>query len=219
MPEPSRRRSELPAAELTGWSAADWGKIEQIWRDLVGPPNADPADHLPKFAGVEIAGDEAGYVFQKWILEAFRVSGASVEGPFLVPMTSQRNAVGGRALAEQLPRGRTTEEIDGLVLCDWQAFAVECKFEKVDFDPIARLHLVAERRPVGTLGLLFTPFGFTEPALELVAELRPIRVLLFHYSDIDFAVHTRDFLDTVYRKWRAAVKYGLPYLPVHDPRD
>ena len=46
-------------------------------------------------------------------------------------------------------------------------------------DPIFRLHLMAEQRPIGTMGLIFSASGYTDPAIELAERLRPIRVLVF----------------------------------------
>jgi hypothetical protein len=86
---------------------------------------------------------------------------------------------------------------------------IESKFAVVDFNPIARLHLLAEQRPVGTMGLLFAASGYTAPALDSAHILRPIRVLLFEQDDIRFAADNSDIVRAVQLKWRAAAKYGI----------
>jgi len=80
------------------------------------------------------------------------------------------------------------------------------------FDPIARLHLQVERRPQGTLGLFFSR-KYSNSAIELASDLRPIRVLLFRIEEIDSELKKEqrfDILELVRKKWRGAVKYARP---------
>jgi hypothetical protein len=90
---------------------------------------------------------------------------------------------------------------------------IESKFKKIDFAPIVRLHFLAERRPVGTMALLFAAKGFTLPAIESASDLRPIRVLLFERGDIEFALKRENLLEVIRRKRRDAIKYGRSYAP------
>jgi hypothetical protein len=80
------------------------------------------------------------------------------------------------------------------------------------FDPIARLHLQVGRRPQGTLGLFFSR-AFSDSAIELATELRPIRVLLIRVEDVEWELLKQqpfDMLNLVRKKWRAAVMYARP---------
>jgi len=111
----------------------------------------------------------------------------------------------------------TLEEIDGLIFDGWQAFLVEtkCEGKRIAIDPIFRLHLMAEQRPIGTMGLIFSMSGFTAPALELSDRLRPIRVLLFNDLDIDWALRSGEgMIELVRRKWALAVRSGRPHITV-----
>jgi hypothetical protein len=120
----------------TNWQAASWNKLRRVWEELLPvAPGLEPC-----FGGELIDPANAGLVFQTWILHALRLSGANVEGPVRVPMASSET---------------TKEEIDGIVYHFWQGFLVESKLiaSRMDFGPIARLHLLVERRPAGTLGL------------------------------------------------------------------
>src|SRR5205823_3934350 len=109
---------------------------------------------------------------------------------------------------------RTREQIDGMVFEGWQGFLIESKFwtGKVDFGPIALLHFLVETRPVGTLGLFFSAFGYTRPAQESANRLHPLRVLLFERRDLEWALAREPFkgsmLEMVRRKWMLAVKRG-----------
>jgi Restriction endonuclease len=163
--------------------------------------DSDQPDTLRSFRGQQLTPEQAGDVFERWILEAFRLSGMTGHYSYRVPMRDS---------------GNTREQIDGMVFDGWQSFLVEAKFwpGNVDFGPIALLHSMVESRPVGTLGLFFSAFGFTVPALESAGLLRPSRVLLFDYTDIDWALGKRSFkgrmLEMVRREWMLAVKNGSP---------
>jgi hypothetical protein len=188
-----------PNAVLPGWEARDWDELLAVWAVLMPAVGGQK----PHFQGEELTAQQAGYLFERWVIEAFRLSGIKCEHSFRNP----------RQEAEQ-----TLEEIDGLVYDGWQAFLVESKFrgesgDKVDIDPIFRLHLMTEQRPVGTMGLFFAAPGYTAPALELVERLRPIRVLLFDQEDLDWAVQSPgSMMEMVRRKWIIAVKSGRSYL-------
>jgi hypothetical protein len=143
-----------------------------------------------------VTPEQVGTVFEGCVLEAFRLSGHTGHYPFTVPMQGS---------------GSTREQIDGLVLDGWQSFLIESKFwtGQVDFGPIALLHTLLDTRPVGTLGLFFSAFGYTQPAIESTDRLRPVRVLLFDLEDLHWALARKPFkgsmLELVRRKWVLAV--------------
>ena len=188
--------------QLTTWRAANWPHLTSIWRELVGP-----ADVLqrpdPRFQNQTITPQQAGYVFQTLVMEGFRLGKAEIDEPFTVPINPGKD-------------DRTLQQLDGLTLKEWQGFLIESKFGHVDFDPIARLHLLVDSRPSGVLGLLFAADGFTLPALESAHILRPIRVLLFNRGDIERAIELCDFMAAVRLKWKLAVKFGRSGLSITD---
>lgn len=179
---------------LTQWRAKDWEDLESIWLGLMG--NADDLESTsPIFREHKITARDAGYVFQTWVVESLRLSNGDVELPFQVRTADETNV---------------REEIDGVLYDDGKAYLLESKFVRnpLNFEPIARLHLMAERRPPTTIGLIFAPFGFTAPAVESAQELRPLRVLLLDRPDIELALRKHDMLTVVRVKYRDAVKYG-----------
>lgn len=178
-----------------GWHASDWDDLRAILRDLFGGATADFGSAVPRFSGESITSSEAGYVFQTWVIEAFRHSDVECDAPYSIPRVPHID-------------NRTLAEIDGFVTIGSTNFLIESKFAKVDFDPIARLHLLAEQRPVGTMGLLFAAGGYTPPALDSAHILRPIRVLLFTRRDLENAAQQGDMSSMVRLKLREAAKFG-----------
>jgi hypothetical protein len=194
------------------WSAKDIDELRAVWNDL-RPDSDDPATER-HFFGQLLTAELAGDVFERWLMEAFRLSGATGTYAFQVPL---------------LGSGTTREEIDGLILDGSRGYLVEVKFwtGKVDFGPIALLHTLLDLRPVGTMGLFFSAFGYTEPALESATLLRPQRVLLFYRDDLMWALPPANLgkakaakafqgrmLEMVRRKWLLAIRSAVPNLPL-----
>ena len=187
----------MPSHEdLTAWKAAGWDELVQVWRDLVGDPMTS-IQHTSAFQGEEISSEDAGYVFQTWVIEAFQLSDAEIEPPFRIPVNPDFD-------------DRTRHEVDGLLVCGWNGFLIESKFQYVDFIPIARLHLLAEGCPIGTMGLLFAAKGFTSTSLDAAHLLSPMRVLLFDHKDIEavLAEDEPNLIEAVRKKWKAAIMFG-----------
>ena len=91
------------------------------------------------------------------------------------------------------------------------------------------LNVAVTIRPVGTLGLLFSAFGYTPPAIESAELLHPIRVLLFDDRDLRWALDETllkgpaaqkrfegRMAEMVRRKWMLAMQSGRPHTPVTD---
>jgi hypothetical protein len=95
----------------------------------------------------------------------------------------------------------------------WQAFLVESKLWRngVSFGPIALLSHHVEQRPSSTLGLFFSAFGYTAPAIESAQYFHSTRVLMFDGSDLRKAIQQRDLVQLVRENWISAVKFGDPY--------
>jgi hypothetical protein len=155
-----------------------------------------------RFLGRDLTSQQAGWVFEHWVCEAFRLVAAStdrVRGPFTVSLESSE---------------RIQEEVDGLVTLGWQGFLIQSKLEAdpTPFDPIARLYLQVGRRPRGTIGLFFSQ-TYSPAAEELARELHPIRVLLFRTEEIQWALTREpplDMIEVVRRKWRLALEKARP---------
>lgn len=180
------------------WQARDWSELRSIWEDV----RRKYDDQEPRFRSRGLTDQQAGWVFERLIVEAFRLEGWAIHYPYVVPTR------GG-----DLPR----EQDDGLIVQGWQGFLIESKFEKepVGIDPIFRLHLLVERRPAGTLGLFFSASDYTKPAIESAEFLQPIRVLLFQPIDLEWAFRAPDRMRRmVWNKWAFALKLGIPHQPV-----
>src|SRR4051812_11866016 len=87
------------AAFLT-WEADDWDQLGSYWSELFPEKGG-----RPKFRSQELVSQQAGWVFERWILEAFRLSGAVGHYSY----------------------GNRQEQIDGLVFDGWQGFLIESK--------------------------------------------------------------------------------------------
>jgi hypothetical protein len=185
------------------WRAENIQQLRRIWHDL-RPEEDDPAAER-KFRDQVLTPEQAGTVFERWVLEAFRLSGHTGHYSFSVPMQES---------------GIVREQIDGLVVEGWQCFLIESKFwtDQVDFTPIALLHVLLDTRPIGTLGLFFSAFGYTFPAKESADRLRPARVLLFEPDDLNWVLAKKPFkgsmVEMVRRKWLLTVMYSRPYARV-----
>lgn len=193
---------ESGAQSFTRWQADSWDDLASIWSSLVPESEHFDGQIVRSFRSVELGPQQAGAVFETWVLEAFRLSGADVFPPY----------------TSRLKTGlQSKEQIDGLVISDWQGLLIESKFwpeHKVDFGPIALMHVRVEQRPASTLGLFFAPFGYSPAALESASELRPLRVLLFDRSDLDWGLNQHNMMNAVREKWRMAVKFGRPNMSV-----
>jgi hypothetical protein len=182
-----KRREELRFA------AADWTELQSIWSDLLIDP--------PQFRGEQLTAQEAGWVFERWVYEAFRLSGAEVQPSFTVRIATS-----------------LVEEIDGAVFTPFGAFLVECKFQRanVAIEPIVKLRSQLERRPPGTMGVIFSKGGFTDEAMILLSHFSPCNVLLFTGRDIDLIQrHPASMVEALRVKYRVAVMEAKPDAELH----
>jgi hypothetical protein len=191
------------------WHATNVKHLREMWRGL--RPDSDEESLERTFAGRRLTPDQAGLVFERWITEAFRLSGATGCHAFTVAMRET---------------GQTREQIDGLIFDGWQAFLLESKFwlKGVDFGPIAVLHTLLDTRPTGTMGLFFSAFDYTRPALENTEMLRPHRVLLFNAGNLEWALNGgKSFkgrmMEMVRRKWMLTTRLLRADLPIQLPLD
>jgi hypothetical protein len=186
----------------------DQNQLLTWWDDLFPELRSDATRRVQsrRFEERDLDAQEAGWVFEHWVCEAFRLVAKEadrVQGPFTVRHDSS---------------DRIEEEVDGMVTLGWQGFLIQSKLESdpTSFDPVARLYLQVGRRPRGTIGLFFSR-AYSKAAEELARELRPIRVLLFRTEEIHWALTKEsplDMLEIVRTKWRAALELASPDFPV-----
>ena len=163
--------------------AANWAELASVWNELSLSP--------PQFRSAEFSMQEAGWVFERWVYEAFRLSGALVQPPFAVRIATA-----------------FVEEIDGAVFTPFGAFLLECKFQdaKVTIEPIVKLRSQLERRPPNTMGVIFSKSGFTHEAVILLSHLSPCNVLLFDGDDLELVQRRpASLVEALCIKYRAAV--------------
>jgi len=143
----------------------------------------------------ETPGWPQGRAFEYLVLRAFELEGAIVRYPFLVTV--------GREVVE---------EIDGAVHAAGLSAIVESKDHagKISVEPISKLRNQLLRRPAGTVGLLFSRNGFTEPARILAQFLAPQTILLWHGHEVQLAMEKGAIIPALQVKYRMAVETGLP---------
>jgi hypothetical protein len=108
--------------------------------------------------------------------------------------------------------GEQVEQIDGALHCDGLNCLVESKDlgENVAIGPIAKLRYQLLRRPAGTIGLMFSSKGFTEPAVLLAHFALPQAILLWNAGEVDQALKKESIARFLGRKFRACVQEGIP---------
>ncbi len=140
-------------------------------------------------------GWEAGKALEYLVLRAFQIEGAEVRWPYDVEL--------GDSIVEQ---------IDGVIYTDGLACLVECKDwgAKADIEPVAKIRNQLLRRPGGTIGIVFSRYGFTDPALTLARFTLPQAILLWTGEEIAFALERRYMRKALLAKYRRCIEEGLP---------
>ena len=78
-----------------------------------------------------------------------------------------------------------------------------------DREPIAKLRNQLLRRPAGTVGLVFSRTGFTEPARVLAQFTAPQAILLWSGDDLQFAFESQRICELLTLKYRICVELGV----------
>jgi hypothetical protein len=141
---------------------------------------------------------KAGKAFEYLVLRAFELEGAEVRWPYRVELG-----------------GEEIEQIDGVIYSDGLACLIECKdsVEKTKVEPIAKLRNQLLRRPVATLGIVFSRGGFTEPAQILTRFVAPQTILLWTGGEVEFALRRKSMRQGLLEKYRHCIENGNVY---HD---
>ncbi|MEA5485452.1 MULTISPECIES: restriction endonuclease [Pseudanabaena] len=139
---------------------------------------------------------ESGKAFEYLVIRAFELDGAEVRYPYKV-----------RLFEEEI------EQIDGAVHIAGFSCLVESKDfteKKVDIAPIAKLRNQLLRRPIATVGLVFSRTGFTDPARTLSRFLSPQAILLWDGDEIEYALDNEKLCELLILKYRVCIEDGLP---------
>ena len=144
-----------------------WPGLKQLWEEI-------KAGNTP--------GWEPGKAFEYLVMRLFELDGAEVRWPYSVPLFGNAEV----------------EQIDGSVRCGSLYCLVESKDEadNISVGPIAKLRNQLLRRPAGTVGLLFSRRGFTDPAVQLAYFTLPQPILLWTGAQVEFALNQRKIRDS-----------------------
>lgn len=158
----------------------DWAGLRTLW------------------AGVQ-AGDTPGWdrgkAFEYLVLRAFELDNALVRYPFGVQLFEEK-----------------IEEIDGAVHLPGLSCLVESKDleTNVAIGPIAKLRNQLLRRPAGTVGIVFSGGGFTEPAILLAHFALPQAILLWRGDEFDLVLREERICEFLNLKYRFCIEHGIP---------
>lgn len=166
--------------------ALGWNDLHALWDDIERR---------------DTPGWAAGKAFEYLVLRAFELDGAQVRWPYSVQLF-----------------GEEVEEIDGVVYSAGLSCLVESKdlSENVAIGPIAKLRNQLLRRPAGTVGLMFSRTGFTDPARFLAHFALPQAILLWSGGEIEYALAQERMGEFLMMKYRTCVEDGLPDYDVRE---
>lgn len=157
------------------------------WDDIVNLWNQIESGNTP--------GWDSGKALEYLILLAFQLEGAEVTWPYSVRLD-----------------GEELEQIDGVVYSDGLACLTECKdmAERSNIEPIAKLRNQLLRRPIATIGSVFSRKGFTESAVTLARFVAPQTILLWGGEEIAYTIQNKCMRRALIKKYRFCVERGLP---------
>ena len=160
--------------------ALDWAGLRGLWGKI-------QAGDTPDW--------DSGKAFEYLVIRAFQLDGAIVRWPYRVEL-----------------QGKVVEQIDGIVVAAGLHAMIESKdqSESVAIEPIAKLRNQLMRRPVATIGMVFTRSGYTDPALMLARYLSGQTILLWQPDEIVLALKEERIESFLKAKYLACVMYGTP---------
>ena len=142
---------------------------------------------------------ERGDAFEYLIIRAFDIEGLHVRWPYHVTLPQK---VG------------TVEQVDGAVYFQERGFLIESKDQHrpKDIEPVAKLRIRLERRPPGTMGIVFSTRGFTVAAEVFAQFSSPMNVLFWGQEDVEYALAHGKMRDVLTYKMQYAIEEGLPHM-------
>ena len=165
----------------------NWDGLRSLWHDI-------EERNTPEW--------EQGKAFEYLVIRTFQLDGASVKYSYRVRLF-----------------GEEVEQIDGVVYCSGLSCLVESKdlaHPGMDITPIAKLRNQLLRRPAGTLGLVFSRTGFTNPARHLSYFSLPQAILLWSGEEIKYALERQSICELLVLKYRVCVEDGLTDYDVRE---
>lgn len=164
-------------------SIADWDGLRGLWAEI----NAGTIDDW-----------EAGKALEYLVIRAFELDPDEkpiVRYPYVVPLF-----------------GENVEEIDGAVHLPGLSCLVESKdwSKKIPIEPIVKMRSQLLRRPAGTIGIVFSKQGFTDPARYLAHFAAPQAVLLWSGAELDWAFKEGRMCSFLRLKHRACCEHAIP---------
>jgi hypothetical protein len=158
----------------------DWAGLRDLWVKI-------QAGDTPDW--------DAGKAFEYLILRAFQLDGAVVRWPYRVDL-----------------HGEVVEQIDGLVVAAGLHALVESKDQQgaVAIEPIAKLRNQLMRRPVATIGMIFSTSSYTAPALVLATYLAGQTILLWFAGEISLALEKEKIIPLLEAKYLGCVSNAVP---------
>jgi Restriction endonuclease len=167
--------------------ALGWAGLRDLWTRI---QNRDTPDWDP------------GKAFEYLVLRIFQLDGAVVRWPYRVTL-----------------HGEHVEQIDGVVVAAGLHAMVESKDQNdpVAIEPIAKLRNQLMRRPVATIGMVFSRSGYTDPALTLASYLSGQTILLWQPMEVEFALRNERIVPYLEHKCLACVMDGTPDANITSP--
>ncbi|MFL5383722.1 MAG: restriction endonuclease [Longimicrobiaceae bacterium] len=158
----------------------DWDGLRDLWDRSARGP---------------VPGWPAGKAFEHLVLRAFELDGATVRWPFEVRLGDS-----------------VIEQIDGAVYAGHLSCVVEAKdtADAVDIGALAKIRTQLARRPGGTIGVVFSRSGFTDPAIALAGYFAPQTVLLWSGAEVTECLENESFAVVLLAKHRECVEEGAP---------
>jgi hypothetical protein len=158
----------------------DWSGLRSLWENIV---RRDTPDWEP------------GRAFEYLILRAFQLDGARVRWPYSILMEDQ-----------------VVEQIDGAVHWGRLSCLLECKDTRkpISVEPIAKMRNQLLRRPSGSIGLVFSCAGFTQPAALLARYISTQTILLWDGNEIEYALKQERIGEFLEYKYCGCVETGVP---------
>lgn len=139
----------------------------------------------------------SGQAFEYLVVRAFQFEGLQVSWPYRVTLPQKFG---------------TVEQIDGVIYHESRAFLIESKHyeQALGIESVAKLRLRLERRPPGTMGIVFSVSNFTLPTEIFTQFVSPLNVILWGPKDFEYAIINGKMVEGLAYKLRFAVESGLP---------
>lgn len=140
---------------------------------------------------------DSGQAFEYLVVRAFQFEGLQVRWPYRVTLPQKFG---------------TVEQIDGVIYYESRAFLIESKHyeQAIGIESVAKLRLRLERRPPGTMGIVFSVSTFTLPMEIFTQFASPLNVILWGPDDFEYGITNGKMINSLQFKLNHAIESGLP---------